>query len=263
MAATECIVERSTGFTVMSNHHLRDKRLSLKSKGLLSVILSLPKDWDYTIAGLAVICDCGRDMIRAAIKELEEAGYISRTQINESGKFGGNQYVIREIPVEQSAEPLPGFPSTVNPPAGNPLPENPTELITKKSSTDESSPPISPEEPKTPRKPSRRRKAERAQPADPDAFDRFWAAYPLKVGKKKARDAFAKVKVSVDVLLAALERQKKTEAWTKDGGKYIPHPTTWLNGERWEDEVKAAPPPGGGRAAPVPQRSPDVGEVWG
>ena len=259
MAATECVVQRTTGFTIMSNHHLRDKRLSLKAKGLLSVILSLPEDWDYTIAGLALICDCGRDMIRAAIQELEKAGYISRTQVNESGKFGGNQYVIREIPVEQSAEPLPGFPATENPPTENPLPENPTQLNTKGLSTEEI-PPISPEAGEPPKEPKGRKKGKAKASAEVKAaeFDRFWAAYPLKVGKKKARDAFARVKVPVEQLLAALEVQKKSEQWVKDGGKFIPHPTTWLNGERWEDEAPAESRP----APTAPPRCGPVGEVW-
>ena len=143
----ECKVVRLSGYTVMSNHHLRDKKLSLKAKGLLSVILSLPDDWDYTISGLAVICDCGRDMIRAAITELEKAGYITRSQINEAGKFGGNQYIIRETPVEQPAEPLPGFPATENPPTENPLPENPTQIIKDQSITDGiNTPPAAPAE---------------------------------------------------------------------------------------------------------------------
>lgn len=227
MAATECIVQRTAGYTVMSNHHLRDKRLSLKAKGLLSVILSLPEDWDYTIAGLALICDCGRDMIRAAIQELEKAGYISRMQVNESGKFGGNQYVIREIPVEQSAEPLPGFPTTENPPTKNPLPGNPTQInkeilntdlsITDKSNTDKTTP----------------RKARTA--AKDTEFDRFWAEYPRKTDKKKARAAFGRVKVPLETLLDALRIQKASDQWQRNGGRYIPHPTTWLNGERWND----------------------------
>lgn len=240
----ECKVVRQSGYTVMSNHHLRDKKLSLKAKGLLSVILSLPDDWDYTISGLAVICDCGRDMIRAAITELEKAGYITRSQTNEAGKFGGNQYIIRETPVEQSAEPLPGFPATENPPTENPLPENPTQIIKDQSSKDGINPPISPETPKKPKKQGRRTRSEVGQDPTPDAFDIFWAAYPRKVDKKKARTAFARVKAPVEVLLAALERQKKSEAWTKSGGQYVPHPTTWLNGDRWEDEVSPGPPTG-------------------
>lgn len=92
---------------------------------------------------------------------------------------------------------------------------------------------------------------EQTQAAAPEPFDLFWSAYPLKKSKKDARKAFAKVKAPLDTLLAALERQKKTPAWTKDGGRYIPYASTWLNGERWEDEVQggaapAAPDEGSG-----------------
>lgn len=75
----------------------------------------------------------------------------------------------------------------------------------------------------------------------PAAFDRFWEAYPLKVGKGKARDVFTRKKVApiVDDLLAAIGRQKVSADWTKDGGQYIPHPSTWLNQERWQDEGRA------------------------
>lgn len=83
---------------------------------------------------------------------------------------------------------------------------------------------------------------EQGQATAPEPFDQFWAAYPLKKSKKDARKAFAKVKAPLDTLLAALERQKKTPAWTKDGGRYIPYASTWLNGERWEDEVKTGQP---------------------
>lgn len=152
MAATECIVQRATGYTVMSNYHLRDKNLKLGTKGLLSVILSLPEDWDYTIAGLAVVCGVGKDAIRAAVNELEKAGYITRKQVKaEGGKFGGNQYIIREVPEVVSA-PLSGFPTTENPSTEKPLTENPTEIITDEVITDEHIPPVSPEKPKSERK---------------------------------------------------------------------------------------------------------------
>ena len=71
-------VERTNNYTVMSNYHLRDKNLSLKAKGLLSQMLSLPEDWDYTLAGLARINAEGKDAIRAAVVELEKAGYIKK-----------------------------------------------------------------------------------------------------------------------------------------------------------------------------------------
>lgn len=75
-------------------------------------------------------------------------------------------------------------------------------------------------------------------------FAAFWEAYPRKEGKQKAEAAFAKVAVSLDVLLAAIEQQKKSAQWQKDNGQFIPHPATWLNGKRWEDQmetVTAAP----------------------
>ena len=73
-------VERTQNYTVMSNYHLRDKRLSLKAKGLLSQMLSLPEDWDYTLTGLSLINAEGKDAIRAAVVELEQAGYVFRRQ---------------------------------------------------------------------------------------------------------------------------------------------------------------------------------------
>lgn len=144
----ECVVQGATGYTVMSNYHLRDKSLGLKAKGLLSVMLSLPEDWDYTIAGLAVILDEGKHVIRTAVQELEQAGYITRHQLaGEGGKFGGNQYIIREVP-----EPLSNFPTTENPMMENPMSENGTEIITDQQITDEKNPPVSPEKPKAERK---------------------------------------------------------------------------------------------------------------
>lgn len=132
-------VERTGDYTVMSNFHLKDKRLSLKAKGLLSQMLSLPDDWDYTLSGLSYINRESKDAIRSAVNELETAGYIRRRQTTDaSGKFAANEYTIFERPIE--GEPMLDKPSsenpiTVNPSAINPLPENPTQLNTKKSNT--------------------------------------------------------------------------------------------------------------------------------
>ena len=92
-------VERNTGYTVMSNHHLRNKELSLKAKGLLSQMLSLPEDWDYTLAGLSYINREKIDAIREAVRELERAGYIQRSrERDEKGRLRGNDYIIYEQP---------------------------------------------------------------------------------------------------------------------------------------------------------------------
>lgn len=92
-------VEKNKGYTVMSNHHLRNKELSLKAKGLLSQMLSLPKDWDYTLAGLSLINREKIDAIRTAVWELEKAGYITRRQgRDEKGKMTAIEYIIYEQP---------------------------------------------------------------------------------------------------------------------------------------------------------------------
>lgn len=97
-------VEKTRNYTVMSNHHLRDKSLSLKAKGLLSLMLSLPEDWDYTTKGLAYICKDGVDSICATVRELEGAGYIVRARERHvDGTLGGIEYTILEQPREPEA----------------------------------------------------------------------------------------------------------------------------------------------------------------
>ena len=82
-------IEKTRDYTVMSNYHLRDRSLSLKAKGLLSLMLSLPEDWDYTMKGLARICKDGIDSISGGIRELESHGYLVRARVrNENGQLG-------------------------------------------------------------------------------------------------------------------------------------------------------------------------------
>ena len=116
-------VERNKGYTVMSNHHLRNKELTLKAKGLLSQMLSLPEDWDYTLAGLSQINREKIDAIRQAIKELERAGYIVRSrERDEKGRLRGADYIIYEQP---HTEPTPDLPTLENPTLDNPTQEKP------------------------------------------------------------------------------------------------------------------------------------------
>ena len=116
-------VERTTGYTVMSNHHLRNKELTLKAKGLLSQMLSLPENWDYTLAGLSYINRESIDAIRTAIWELEKAGYITRRQgRDEKGKMTAIEYTIYEQPQPPGLD----YPILENPTAANPILENPT-----------------------------------------------------------------------------------------------------------------------------------------
>ena len=120
----------------MSNHHLRNKELSLKAKGLLSQMLSLPEDWDYTLAGLSHINREKIDAIREAVKELEKAGYIVRSrERDEKGRLRGADYVIYEQPQPREPEaatsggqpPILDLPTLENPTLDNPTLEKPTQ----------------------------------------------------------------------------------------------------------------------------------------
>ena len=129
-------IERTRDYTVMSNHHLRNANLSLKAKGLLSMMLSLPEDWNYTTRGLAKICKEGVDAIGAALRELEGAGYIVRHQRRDkSGRITDTEYVIYEQPQPDLSQPDTASPDTENPDMVKPDTEKPAELNIEKSKT--------------------------------------------------------------------------------------------------------------------------------
>lgn len=165
----ECIVEKRTDFTVMSNHHFRNKELSLKAKGLLSTMFSLTDTWDYSIVGLATLCKDGVDSVKSGVRELEKARYVKRIKRrNAKGQIVAVQYLIREFPIADDDEevlrlqsvdnsprkkprkpmnkgiapkvenPLMENPLVENPPEEKPLVENPRQLNTNQSSTKKS-----------------------------------------------------------------------------------------------------------------------------
>lgn len=117
-------VNKSGDFTVMSNVHFREKNMSLKAKGLLSLMLSLPEDWDYSISGLTALSKDGRDSVMNVLLELEQFGYLKRTRVtDEKGRFAGYAYDVYEQPQTEN-------PNTENPNTGKPYSENPTQLNT-------------------------------------------------------------------------------------------------------------------------------------
>lgn len=119
-------VEKTKDFTIMCNHHLRNVNLSLKAKGLLSLMLSLPEDWDYTTKGLAHICKDGVDSISTALKELERHGYLTRQRLrNGNGQLGDIEYTIHEKPVTAGKSGCP--PKRENPVQVNPIQEKPVQ----------------------------------------------------------------------------------------------------------------------------------------
>lgn len=257
-------VEKNHSYTVMANHHLRDERLSLKSKGLLSLILSLPDDWRISIEGMTQFSADGKDAIRSAIRELTDAGYITRAQTHsESGTFSGYEYTIHETPV---ASPSSGFPTMEKPTT-----ENPTLRNTEELSTD--IPPIVPHEGEDSlslaaldsslgegadeAKPKRKRRRSTKSVPDykPELFERFWAAYPRGEDRQGAVAEWDSLRPDHETMLAmsrALVRQKASEEWQRGIG--IPYAVRWLRRRRWEDEIKTA-------AAPPEERRGDL-PVW-
>ena len=132
-----CRVEKNKNYTTMSNFHLRDPNLSNKARGLLSTMLSLPDNWDYTTRGLAKICKDGVDGITAQLKELEQYGYLIRHRIRDTGgRIVDMEYIIYERP--HTASPDTEKPYMVKPDMGLPCLENPAQINIDKRSIDES-----------------------------------------------------------------------------------------------------------------------------
>lgn len=121
-------VHKTANFTVMSNYHFKEKKMSLKAKGLLSLMLSLPEDWDYSVAGLTTLSKDGKDGVMTALAELEKFGYLTRTRlVNDKGQFDGVEYNIFESPQEK---PVAENPISANPILEKPISEKPTQLNT-------------------------------------------------------------------------------------------------------------------------------------
>lgn len=263
-------VEKQKNYTVMSNYHLRDKNLTLKAKGLLSFMLSLPDGWDYTVEGLTYTCHDGRESIRATLIELEKAGYVKRYRVrDEKGLLRGTEYIVFEMPEvpeedkredenlseNDTDEPMTGYPMLDKPTLDKPTSENPPQINTKINN-----PPIIPprgacesEKKKTKRKIQREMKT---QPAwNPERWEQFWEVYPRGEKKLEAMRAWDKLKPSEDLLnqmALGLSRQLASEEWQRGIG--IPYASTWLNQARWTDEVKRRPAEQETAAAPPPRK---------
>lgn len=216
-------VEHNANYTTMANYHLRDERLSLRAIGLMSKMLSLPEDWDYTVKGLCAIVKEGREAVRKALMELEAAGYLVREQGRSAGgNFASNDYTLFEEPRDL---PLPKKPTTVEPTSVKPsadLPTsvNPTQLnnLNNKETKETKHAPAA------------------AAKWEPDMFERFWKAYPCHKDKVAARREWDKLKPDrelMQVMSAALARAKTSDTWQRGIG--IPYACRWLSHRRWED----------------------------
>lgn len=194
-------VEKQKNYTVMSNYHLQDGNLSLKAKGLLSMMLSLPEDWVYSVEGLVSLCKEGRDAVRSALTEMEDAGYMVRGRArDEQGKLREAEYVIYETP-QTAPETGPDMPEPTpeEPTSENRTLENPTLQNTKRTNYLKTNPPIIP--PQGDGSVSRKKREPKAAPDwKPERFARFWESYPRGEDKQAAIREWDKLQPD-DVLL--------------------------------------------------------------
>lgn len=216
-------VVRSGGYTVLPNGILRDKRLSLKTKGLFAVILSLPQGWNFNVAGLATVAGCGRDAVRSALKELERAGYLTRSQAQgERGRFSGVIYTIRD----RAEEPLPE----------NPTAEKPTQDKKEKAKKEKRTP-CSPPQAGDGQEEKHRGRDKTVPRWKPEQFARFWARYPRHEDRVSAVRVWNRLKPTekeIDAIFRALDWQTADPNWP------APYACRYLRRRRWTDEPPGA-----------------------
>lgn len=234
-------VEKNKNYTVMSNAHLDDPRLSLRAIGLLSKMLRMPDDWDYTVRGLAAMCKEGRDAVSSTLTELIEAGYVVRRRTRDaSGVLRGIEYVVYETAqprpenqdVDEEREPRPEKPDTAEPDTASP----------PQPSTIENQvyiPPYIPPE-------GGKRGGLTLPKWKPEAFAALWALYPKERRKSgdKCRKWWDKHKPNdelIQQIREGVEAEKKTDLWKRGIG--IPYLSTYLNGLRWEEADLTAEAP--------------------
>lgn len=246
--AESVIKGRKKGYTIVYNSVLKDTRLDLKTKGFFAVMMSFPDEWEYNIKGLSAVMGIGRDAVHKCLKQLEEAGYLMREQTRDGGRFSENVYVL----MEESSSPCTEKPYTEKPSTETPYTENPHQYNKQVINSSNNIPPIVPQDGGRRRKP----KKEPKKTADwkPERFEAFYAVYPWKTHRQEAIRAWDELKPSdelLDVMSVGLARQMASEEWQRGIG--IPHPSTWLNNRRWEDQPKAPP-------KKVPES--DTGRQW-
>ena len=213
-------IQKTNNYTVMSNYHFREKDMSLKAKGLLSLMLSLPEEWDYSVDGLVKLSKDGKDSVISAITELEQFGYLVRSQAKgQDGKFAGYDYDVYEQPYTEK-------PFTENPSTVKPMTENPQQLNTKPLNT-ESDINIT-------------NKKLNINVQTEQEFEEVWKLYPRKEDKKKAFSAYktARKKTSFDEIKKGVETYSQHIKASNTDKRYIKLGATYFNGECWANNYE-------------------------
>lgn len=238
-------VERNKNYTYMSRYHFLDKRLSWKLKGMLSTMLSLPEDWDYSIAGLTTLSNDGDSATRSGLKDLEKYGYLTRTPIRDNGKIIDWEYVVYETPLVEN--PQMANPQLDNQTQYNNKKDNNKENYTKESQNRNEQPSPTPtflqntDDSITPK--VRKGTANIVSNEDIEKyFETTYSIYPRKVSKQQAKKTYEHKfrglesdearKLAIRIY-KSLERQITLwQAENKGNGReleYIPHFSSWLN----------------------------------
>ena len=212
-------IEKKNNYIVVPNSILRDKRISIKARGLLVIILSLPPKWKLTVSGLVTVTGAGETAVRAGLRELEKYGYVQCMRARDSkGRIGCMDYIIREVPLNEEN------PKVENPKVEKPELENLGVVSTDIVSTDIVSTNI-------------------VSTNDMDSlqsryFKVFWNTYPKHIKIKETKEYWNKLPVDIDLydkIIKSVTDYKKTEQWLDP--TYIPNPLTYLRDERWRDEI--------------------------
>lgn len=250
-------IVKSKNFSIVSNTIIRDARLSLKARGLLILMLSLPDNWEFSIAGLSKTAGEGKDSIRNGVKELEEAGYLTRKRKHlPNGKLAEMEYTIYEEPIETTAketakdspiqeESALEKPAQVNTVQEETVQENPTEInkeykeVLNISSTEREreNTELNKEQKLLSQLNGRPLPLEETKIQN-EYFKRFWLMYPRKAKQFQAQLAWNALPVDVELyerILQAVEKYSKTKQWADK--TYVPYPENFLDGKRWEDDI--------------------------
>ena len=252
------IVQDDDPYTRVLNALIFDESLRLQTRMVLIMMTSFRPDWDFSVRGMAKIAHVTKDTMAKMLAELESAGYVSRKEQTRSaaGRFAKAGYLVSRKPIFKSKPdtghknydtetPYPAPPYTETPYTKNSPQLNTKQSTTKQSNSPYSSPegdapaPASEPEGKPAPKPKGARREKSAPAHDPEAFETFWAKYPRKDDRKAAIRAWDKLKPDKPLcrtMYAALKRQRGSEQWAEEGGKYIPLFSTWLNGRKWENQ---------------------------
>ena len=225
--------EKSENYSVIYNECFQNPELSARAKGIFAYLMTLPDDWKIYKRELTKHFKEGRDALNKAFEELEGCGYITKKpERGEGGRLGGWDYTVYEstdlLKTRNTVNPLDGESATtkyLSSESTNPTKEGAEEksIAENRESSNQGSIP----------------EKENLSSSEVARFNTFWAVYPKKKDKANALKAFRRALKKIDFgdMVSAISKVKMSHDWTKDNGQYIPLAATWLNGERWADEV--------------------------